>query len=160
MEIVGFNMLLLIAGNETTTNLLSNLLNYLADHGELWKTLRAEPDKIDNAVEEILRFDAPVHWVSRRATEDTLIADQLVKSGENVFVLMGSANRDESHYEDADTFRLDRQKTGSPHLWSRYSFLLGAPLADWRRVTPWRVFLTENKVMPPMQKTNAPILVC
>ena len=50
MEIVGFNMLLLIAGNETTTNLLSNLLYYLADHPEAWETLRAEPDKIDAAV--------------------------------------------------------------------------------------------------------------
>ena len=129
MEIVGFNMLLLIAGNETTTNLLSNLLNYLADHREVWKTLRAEPDKIDAAVEEILRFDAPVHWVSRRATEDTVIADQLVKSGENIFVMMGSANRDESHYEDADVFRLDRAKKQDHHTFGHgIHFCIGAPL--------------------------------
>ena len=102
----------------------------MADHGELWKTLRAEPDKIDAAVEEILRFDAPVHWVSRRATEDTIIADQLIKSGENVFVIMGSANRDESHYEDADTFRLDRQKKQDHHTFGHgIHFCIGAPLA-------------------------------
>jgi len=129
MEIVGFNMLLLIAGNETTTNLLSNLLYYLADHPEAWETLRAEPDKIDAAVEEILRFDAPVHWVSRRATEDIVISGQLVKAGENVFVLMGSANRDESHYVNADKFCLDREKKQDHHTFGHgIHFCIGAPL--------------------------------
>ena len=129
MEIVGFNMLLLIAGNETTTNLLSNLLYYLADHPAVWETLRAEPDKIDAAVEEILRFDAPVHWVSRRATEDVVISDQLVRAGQNVFVLMGSANRDESHYVDADKFCLDREKKQDHHTFGHgIHFCIGAPL--------------------------------
>ena len=129
MEIVGFNMLLLIAGNETTTNLLSNLLYYLADHPGVWETLRAEPDKIDAAVEEILRFDAPVHWVSRRATEDIVISGQLVKAGENVFVLMGSANRDESHYVNADKFCLDREKKQDHHTFGHgIHFCIGAPL--------------------------------
>ena len=72
-EIVGFNILLLIAGNETTTNLLGNLLNLLADRPELWRRLRAQPELIDAAIEEILRYDSPVQFLMRTATEDVVL---------------------------------------------------------------------------------------
>ena len=79
-DIVGFNILLLIAGNETTTNLLSNLLNHLADHPEQWNELRDNPDKIEPPQwKETLRFDAPVHWVNRKATADTEFHGQKVR---------------------------------------------------------------------------------
>ena len=129
MDIVGFTMLLLIAGNETTTNLLSNLLYYLADHPETWTELRDNPGKIDAAVEEILRYDAPVHWVSRKATVATSIQGQAIEAGQSVFILLGSANRDEEHYEDADLFRLDRVKPGDHHTFGHgIHFCIGAPL--------------------------------
>lgn len=128
-DIVGFTMLLLIAGNETTTNLLSNLLNYLADHPQTWTELRENPDKVDAAVEEILRFDAPVHWVSRRATTDTEIAGQNVKAGDTVFAVLGSANLDAAHYPHADAFRLDRDKGADHHTFGHgIHFCIGAPL--------------------------------
>ncbi len=128
-DIVGFNMLLMIAGNETTTNLLSNLLYYLADHPDTWDTLRKQPALIDAAVEEILRYDAPVHWVSRKATAETEIQGQSIKAGENVFVVLGSANRDERHYTDSDQFRLDRESP-TDHLTfgQGIHFCIGAPL--------------------------------
>ncbi|MEP4147024.1 MAG: cytochrome P450 [Halioglobus sp.] len=128
-DIVGFCMLLLIAGNETTTNLLSNLLNHLAGQPHTWSELRENPDKIDAAIEEILRFDGPVHWVNRKATCDVEFHGQTVKAGEVVYAFMGSANRDPRHYEDADQFRLDRGR-GDHHTFGHgIHFCIGAPLA-------------------------------
>jgi cytochrome P450 len=129
MDIVGFNILLLIAGNETTTNLLGNLLNYLADHPRDWERMRDEPALVDAAIEEILRYDAPVHWVSRKATVDTEIQGQAIKAGETLFAVLGSANRDGSHYPDADQFRLDREKAADHHTFGHgIHFCIGAPL--------------------------------
>lgn len=128
-DIVGFNILLLIAGNETTTNLLSNLLYHLADHPDTWDALRRDPDLVDAAVEEILRYDSPVHWVSRKATADTQIQGQQIKRGETVYLVMGSANRDERHYPEADRFLLDRDRTSDHHSFGHgIHFCIGAPL--------------------------------
>ncbi len=127
-DIVGFNILLLIAGNETTTNLLSNLLNHLARHPNDWTELRDNPEKIDAAIEEILRYDAPVHWVNRKATSDTEFHGQAVKAGDTVYAVMGSANRDDNHYNDAATFRLDRGRGDHHSFGHGIHFCIGAPL--------------------------------
>ena len=127
-DIVGFCVLLLIAGNETTTNLLSNLLNYLAQDPAKWDELRDNPQKIDAAIEEVLRFDAPVHWVSRKAMADVEFHGQVVKKGETVITVMGSANRDSDHYDKPDEFRLDRGR-GDHHTFGHgIHFCIGAPL--------------------------------
>ena len=128
-DIAGFCMLLLIAGNETTTNLLSNLLNYLAEEPRLWARLREQPDKIDDAIEEILRFDGPEHWVNRMATQSVEVAGQTIKEGEAVYAFMGSANRDPRHYDNPDEFRLDRGRTDHQTFGHGIHFCIGAPLA-------------------------------
>ena len=128
--IAGFNMLLLIAGNETTTNLLSNMLNHISYNPNIWKELRKDKGLVDAAIEETLRFDSPVHWVSRRATEDTELSGQTIKKGENIFAIMGSANRDPSHYENPEEFRLDRKQNKDHHTFGHgIHFCMGAPLA-------------------------------
>ena len=127
-DIVGFNILLLIAGNETTTNLLSNLLDYLSLHPSKWEELRDNPEKIDAAVEEALRFDAPVHWVNRKATVDTEFHGQKVKKGDIVYAILGSANRDADHYRQPDTFLLDRGKSDHHTFGYGIHFCIGAPL--------------------------------
>ena len=127
--VVGYCQLLLIAGNETTTNLLSNLLHYIADHPELWAALRADHDKIEDAVEECLRFDAPVHWINRTALRDTEFHGQKVARGESVFTVLGSANRDPDHYDDPDSFRLDRPRSDHHTFGHGIHFCIGAPLA-------------------------------
>ena len=128
--IAGFNMLLLIPGNETTTNLLSNMLNHISYNPNIWKELRKDKSLVDAAIEETLRFDSPVHWVSRRATEDTELSGQIIKKGENVFAIMGSANRDSNHYENPEEFRLDRKQNKDHHTFGHgIHFCMGAPLA-------------------------------
>ncbi|MEM7100879.1 MAG: cytochrome P450 [Pseudomonadota bacterium] len=127
--IVGYCQLLLIAGNETTTNLLSNLLYYLADHPNVWGALRSDPDKIDVAVEECLRFSPPVHWINRTVLKDTEFHGQKVAAGESVYTLLASANRDEAHYEDPNNFRLDRPRSDHHTFGHGIHFCIGAPLA-------------------------------
>ncbi len=127
--IVGYCQLLLIAGNETTTNLLSNLLHYAADHPELWKTLRAHPERIEAAVEECLRFDPPVHWVNRTATVDAQFHGQKISAGDAVYTVLGSANRDAAHYDRPDEFRLDRPRSDHHTFGHGIHFCIGAPLA-------------------------------
>ncbi len=127
--IVGYCQLLLIAGNETTTNLLSNLLHYAADHPDLWETLRADPGKVEAAIEECLRYDPPVHWINRTALSDTEFYGQKVSKGESVYTVLASANRDAAHYEDPDTFRLDRPRSDHHTFGYGIHFCIGAPLA-------------------------------
>lgn len=128
-DIVGFCILLLIAGNETTTNLLSNLLFHLADAPDTWNELRANPEKIDAAIEEILRFDAPVHWVNRKATSDVQFHGTTVKAGETIYASMGAANRCTLHYANADQFRLDRGRADHHSFGHGVHFCIGAQLA-------------------------------
>lgn len=131
--IVGYCQLLLIAGNETTTNLLSNLLYYLADHPAMWQQLRSQaesdPAIVETAIEECLRYEPPVHWVSRNALSDTEFHGQKVSKGDTVYTVLGSANRDPAHYEDPDTFRLDRPRSDHHTFGHGIHFCIGAPLA-------------------------------
>ncbi|MCZ6890646.1 MAG: cytochrome P450 [Gammaproteobacteria bacterium] len=128
-DIVGFNVLLLIAGNETTTNLLGNFLNIVADRPEIWSTLRERPELVEAAIEETLRFDAPVQFLMRKAVEDAEFHGQQVSAGENVIAVMGAANRDPSYYDGPDTFCLDREKNRHHTFGYGIHFCLGAPLA-------------------------------
>ncbi len=154
-DIVGFTILLLIAGNETTTNLLSNLLHYLADDPDKWNELRDNPDKIDAAIEETLRFDGPVHWVNRKATADTEFHGQKVKAGDIVYAILGSANRDADHYEAADEFRLDRGRSDHHTFGHGIHFCIGAPLGRMEaRYALEGLFKRYKSVRHPAQADN------
>ena len=162
--IAGFNMLLLIAGNETTTNLLSNMLNHISYNPNIWEELRQNKDLVDAAIEETLRFDSPVHWVSRRATKDTELSGQIIKKGENVFAIMGSANRDSSHYENPDEFRLDRKQNKDHHTFGHgIHFCMGAPLARLEGKYALEGLLNRFEEVTPLknaknQKTSSSML--
>jgi cytochrome P450 len=129
VEIVGFCVLLLIAGNETTTNLLGNLLNVLVDRPELWSRLVREPERIEAAVEETLRFDAPVQFLMRRALRPMRYHGQDVAPGEDVTVVMAAANRDPRAYGNPTEFSLDRKKNHHHTFGFGIHFCIGAPLA-------------------------------
>lgn len=127
-DIAGFSMLLLIAGNETTTNLLSNLLHHAAETPGLWQRLREDRTLIDPAIEEILRFDAPVQFVFRTLTEDITLHGETLKAGEDALLVMGSANRDPAEHDAPDEFRLDRQPNAHLTFGHGIHFCIGAPL--------------------------------
>jgi cytochrome P450 len=128
-EIASFCVLLLLAGNETTRNLVSCLLHVLADRPDLWARLRAEPGMIPGAVEESLRFDSPVQILNRWATREVSLGGHRIPAGANVAVAYAAANRDPAHVHDPDTFIPDRQENRHLAFGVGIHFCLGAPLA-------------------------------
>lgn len=129
-EVVTQVRFLLMAGNETTTNLIGNLCYELIRVPERYQRVRANRDLLPIAIEESLRHDSPVQLMFRTAKEDTELAGCPIHAGERVIVSMGSANRDETVYDHPEEFDLDRGMVTNhmafglgPHL------CVGAPLA-------------------------------
>ncbi|MDE0169628.1 MAG: cytochrome P450 [bacterium] len=100
--------LLLAAGVETTSRGLSNLMWVLFSNRDLWEEVREDRDLVMRACAEILRFLPPAHALVRKAKADTVLAGKRVGSGEKIMVLLGSANRDESHFDNPGDFQLHR----------------------------------------------------
>jgi len=119
-ELVSTALLLLIAGFETTVNLIGNGTVALLNDSGSWDRLRQDPALIPAAVEEMLRYDSPVQLTSRIATEDIEVGGRVIAAGRAVLVSIGGANRDPEVFEQPDEFRIDRPDPGR-HL----SFSLG-----------------------------------
>ncbi len=121
--------LLLVAGNETTTNLIGNGLKALLEHPEQLELLRQRPELIDNAIEELLRYDSPVQ-VDGRITLDEFEMDRhTLKPGRPVSLLIGGANRDPQEFSDPETLDITREDAGNISFGRGIHHCLGAPLA-------------------------------
>jgi cytochrome P450 len=121
---------LIVAGHDTSTSLIGNAVVALLDEPDQLDWLRAHPDRIPAAIEELLRFDAPVpHSTFRYAVEPVEIGGQVIPAGAQVIVSLAAANRDPGRIADAD--RLDLQREGGRHLAFGHGIhhCLGAPLA-------------------------------
>jgi cytochrome P450 len=129
LELLAFTRLLLIAGNETTTNLIGNAVIALLENPEQLERLRAEPALIDNAVEEALRFDSPVQGLPRVAAKDVEVGGEKIPAGARVMLMIGSANRDPDRWPDADRFDVGRDTTGHLGFGFGIHFCLGSHLA-------------------------------
>lgn len=127
-EVGNFIVLLLVAGNETTTNLIGNAVLALLDRPHVRERVRAAPGLLPAVVEETLRYDSPVQLTLRRATCDVELAGAKLCEGDVVALLLGSANRDEREFTDADRFDVER---AGAHLAFGHGthFCLGAHLA-------------------------------
>jgi cytochrome P450 len=108
-ELANMMFILTYAGHDSTALGLSNALLYLAEHPEIHARLLEDESRIPLAIEEILRFETPLHWFPRVATEDVAIGEQLVRAGDRVMLLFGSANRDPEVFPDPDEVVLDRK---------------------------------------------------
>ncbi len=128
-ELMGFCVLLLVAGNETTTHLIGNAMWCFDDHPGAWAELRANPALLPDAIEEVLRYRSPIKLMFRVTTQDTRIGDKDIPSGSGVMAWIGSADRDEAQFPNAETF--DIHRAPNRHLAFGYGihFCLGAPLA-------------------------------
>lgn len=128
-ELLGFCILLLVAGNETTTNLITNAVRLLTEKPHIAESVRQDLSLIPQLTEETLRYYPPVQAIGRVAVEDVQIAGSHIEKGDYLISWVASANRDERKFEDPDTFRLDRKS--NPHLSFGFGihFCLGAPLA-------------------------------
>ena len=128
-EVITFVRLLLIAGNETTTNLLANGLIALVRHPEQLEKLKARPELIPNAVEEMLRYDSPVQGVFRFVTQDVELSGKRIPARSMVMPLMGSANRDPRRFEAPERFDVTRAQAQSISFGHGIHFCMGAPLS-------------------------------
>lgn len=128
-ELIATCVLLLVAGHETTMNLIGNGMLALLRHPEQLETLRAQPELAENAVEELLRFDSPVQMTGRTLAGDVSYGDQSIGKGEQVMILIGAANRDPEHFPEPDTLDLAREEVHHLSFGNGIHYCLGAPLA-------------------------------
>lgn len=129
-EQVAMVMLLLIAGHETTVNLISSGMLALLDHPEQLSWLRAHPEGMKTAVEELLRYCNPVETATERyAAEAMTIQGQPIRQGELVIASLASANRDETHFPNPEVLDLTREPNRHLAFGQGSHFCLGAPLA-------------------------------
>lgn len=128
-DVFGFALLLLVAGNETTTNLIGNMMLTLLRHPAVLAELRAHPELIPAAIEETLRYESPVQMLFRIAREDVEMHGQRIPKGAMVWPVLGSANRDEAKYPDPDRFDITRDTSGHLAFGHGIHFCIGAPLA-------------------------------
>ena len=129
-EIYSTTILLLVAGNETTTHLIDNGMLALLKNPDQVKILREDPSLIKSAVEELLRFIGPVQATGRTIKEDMEIGGQALKARESTFVILGAANHDPAKWgDDADKLDVTRNPVDHVGLGDGIHFCLGAPLA-------------------------------
>ncbi len=128
-NLLAFCTLLLIAGNVTTTNLIGNAMRALLEHPQEMQKLRADMSLLPSAIEEVLRYESPVQSMFRFAARDIEFHGQRIQRGDRVMAFIGSANRDEGKFPNADQFDITRQP--NPHMAFGFGihYCLGAPLA-------------------------------
>ncbi len=128
-ELLGTLLLLLVAGNETTRNLIGNGTLALLRHPDQLQRLRDNPDLLDSAVNELLRYDSPVQLDGRIAQEDLEIAGTQIQAGERVISAIGAANRDPAAFTNPNAVDIGRREKSHISFGRGIHHCLGAPLA-------------------------------
>jgi cytochrome P450 len=128
-DLLGFFQLLLSAGTETTTNLINNAILCLIENPDQLTRLRAEPQLLHSAIEEVLRYRSPGQIMFRSAKRDIELHGQVIPAGKLVLAMIGSANRDPMKFRDPDRFDITRDP--NPHIAFGHGihFCLGASLS-------------------------------
>ncbi|MGH0028462.1 MAG: cytochrome P450 [Myxococcota bacterium] len=129
IDVIQFVVLLLLAGNETTTNLIGNAVHALLDRPEVAERVAGCPDDVPKLVEEAVRFDSPIQVVFRQTTRDVELHGTTLPADSVVALLLGSANRDERVFPDPDRFDVERDTRGHLGFGFGPHFCLGAALA-------------------------------
>lgn len=129
VELLGFCGLLLVAGNETTTNLLGNMILCFDEYPDVVERLRTNRTLVPGAIEEVLRYYSPVKEMVRITTTETMLGDQHIGPDQYIVAWIGSANRDEAEFPDADRFDIEREPNRHVAFGRGIHFCLGAPLA-------------------------------
>ncbi len=150
-HLLSFCLLLLVAGNETTTNLIGNAVICLTERPGRWRQLADNRDLLDSAIEEALRFRSPVQGMVRKAVDDIELGGQLIRRNQLVTAWMGSANRDEHKFENAHEYQINRHPNPHMAFGMGVHFCLGAPLARLEARTALNVLLDR---FPNLQATE------
>ena len=128
-ELLGFCSLLLVAGNETTTNLIGNAVLCLAESPGTLERVLEEPALLPQTLEEVLRFRSPVQSMYRVSVAETVLGEQRIPAGAPIVAWIGSANRDGQQFQRPAEFDIDRSPNRHLAFGHGIHFCLGAPLA-------------------------------
>lgn len=156
-ELVAMVFLLLVAGHETTVNLIGNGVLALMEHPEQMEMLRSDPSLIKPAIEELLRYGSPLKTATERyAREEVTLAGVTIPRGSLVFAVIASANRDERQFTDPDTLDITREPNRHLSFGTGAHFCLGASLARMegqiviaallRNITRWRLAVAPRSL--------------
>ncbi len=129
LETVGYFLIVFTAGHDTTKNALVGGMRALIENPDELAKVRAHPERVEKAVEEIVRWTSPVNYMKRTATRDTVVRGQEIAEGDSVVMFYASANRDEDVFEDPFRFRVDRDPNRHLGFGIGEHFCLGANLA-------------------------------
>ena len=154
-ELVALTVNLFFAGFETTEGLISNMVRALSDNPEQLELLRNNPELIEAAVEEALRFDSSIQKQSRIAAEDMEIHGQKIAKGDYVHFMIGAANRDPLRFSNPERFDIARKDAGNVSFGHGIHFCIGAPLARLEARIAIRQLIermTKIKVIEPLPR--------
>lgn len=154
-EVIAFLFLMIIAGNETTTKLIGNALYWLWRNPRERERVRRDPRLIPNWIEETLRYDGSTQMLARAVTRDVELHGQRLRAADRLLLLIGSANRDERVFENADAFDVLRDTSQHLAFGKGTHFCMGAALARLEA----RVALTAIQVRLPDYEIDARKLV-
>jgi cytochrome P450 len=158
-ELQGASLLLFVAGITTTSGLISNSLLHLARFPDQRRVIVSEPAAIPAAVEELLRYDAPLQMLVRTTTRDVEVAGPVIPTGATVVLVWASANRDERRWPDPDLLDLTRQPERHAAFGEGIHHCLGAPLARMEgRIAFEELFrrIPEYEVAGPIVRVKTP----
>lgn len=153
-ELLGTITHLLFVGNDPVMHMFGNALITLADHPSARAWLTSNLDKVDNALDELMRYDSPVQMTFRYALTDVKWQGQTLYTGDHVAVVLGAANRDPQHFNAADTLDLARPVGTPAHFGMGIHYCLGAPLARFEGQIGLRALLTELPNLRPVCPTE------
>jgi cytochrome P450 len=150
-EIVATCTHLLTAGHETTVNLIAKGMLALLRNRHAFQLLRSHPEYLPNAVEEIIRYDTPIQMITRWAYADIEIGGKQIKRGDGVGIMLGSANRDRTRFQNADVFDVQREDTKNAGFGGGIHYCLGSTLARAEGQIALNVLLNR---LPELQLTQ------
>ena len=129
IELLGFCALLLVAGNETTTNLIGNAMLTFVENPDAWEKLRQQPELLQPAIEEVLRFRSPVQSMFRVTKEEAIVAGTTIPANQPLVAWIGSANHDENQFPEPEKLDIERKPNRHLAFGHGIHYCLGAPLA-------------------------------
>jgi cytochrome P450 len=149
-ELVIVCIMCFVAGNETTKSLIGNGVLALLDHPEQAGRLRARPGLVAGAVDEVLRYDSPLHLTKRLATRDTVIGDTTIREGDQVLLCLGAANRDPAMFAEPDEFDITRPAHGHLAFGHGMHGCLGGLLARLQAAVAFEYLFARAERLEPL----------
>ena len=161
METVGYYLIVFTAGHDTTKNALVGGMRAFLDHPDELARLKRDPQLLQPAVEEIVRWTSPVNYMKRTAVCDVELRGQKIREGDNLVLFYASANRDEDVFEDPFSFRIDRVPNRHLGLGVGEHFCLGAHLARLELAVAYKYLLPrieEIELAGPVSRLHSALV--